>query len=52
MNLTFALPTSFMYYNFARIHKTMRVTRMMEAGFKSSVKFGGNFGFDLSIISE
>jgi len=31
-NLRYAVALHFMYYNFCRIHKTLRVTPAMEAG--------------------
>jgi len=31
-NLEYVLALHFMYYNFARVHKTLRVTPAMEAG--------------------
>jgi IS1 family transposase len=36
-NLYFAVALHFMYYNFARIHKTLRVTPAMEAGVSDHV---------------
>ena len=36
-NLAFAVSLHFMYYNFARIHKTLRVTPAMEAGVSDHV---------------
>jgi len=36
-NLQHAVSLHFMYYNFARIHKTLRVTPAMEAGISQHV---------------
>lgn len=36
-NLEYAVALHFMYYNFARIHKTLRVTPAMEAGISNHV---------------
>lgn len=36
-NLEYAVALHFMYYNFARIHKTLRVTPAMEAGISDHV---------------
>jgi hypothetical protein len=36
-NLAHAVSLHFMYYNFARIHKTLRVTPAMEAGISDHV---------------
>jgi len=36
-NLEHAAALHFMYYNFARIHKTLRVTLAMEAGVSDHV---------------
>lgn len=36
-NLEHAVSLHFMHYNFARIHKTMRVTPAMEAGLTNHV---------------
>jgi hypothetical protein len=36
-NLQYAVSLHFMYYNFARIHKTLRVTPAMEAGISRHV---------------
>jgi len=36
-NLSHAVSLHFMYYNFARIHKTLRVTPAMEAGVSDHV---------------
>jgi hypothetical protein len=36
-NLAHAVSLHFMYYNFARIHKTLRVTPAMEAGVSDHV---------------
>jgi len=36
-NLAHAVCLHFMYYNFARIHKTLRVTPAMEAGVSDHV---------------
>lgn len=36
-NLGYAVALHFMYYNFARIHKTLRVTPAMEAGIADHV---------------
>jgi hypothetical protein len=36
-NLRHAVALHFMYYNFARIHKTLRVTPAMEAGVSDHV---------------
>jgi hypothetical protein len=38
-NLAHAVSLHFMYYNFARIHKTLRVTPAMEAGVSDHVWF-------------
>ena len=35
-NLIYAVALHFFYYNFARIHQTLRVTPAMEAGLVSS----------------
>jgi len=36
-NLAHAVALHFMYYNFARVHKTLRVTPAMEAGVSDHV---------------
>jgi hypothetical protein len=36
-NLTHAVSLHFMFYNFGRIHKTLRVTPAMEAGVSDNV---------------
>jgi len=36
-NLAHAVSLHFMYYNFARIHRTLRVTAAMEAGISDHV---------------
>jgi hypothetical protein len=36
-NLEYAVALHFMYYNFGRIHKTLRVTPAMEAGISDHV---------------
>jgi hypothetical protein len=36
-NLAAAIALHFMYYNFARIHQTLRVTPAMEAGISDHV---------------
>jgi len=36
-NLAFAVPLHFMYYNFGRVHKTLRVTPAMEAAISDHV---------------
>ena len=36
-NLAFAVALHFMYYNFGRIHATLRVTPAMEAGLSDHV---------------
>jgi hypothetical protein len=36
-NLAHAVSLHFMYYNFTRIHKTLRVTPAMEAGISDHV---------------
>ena len=36
-NLEFAVALHFMFYNFGRIHKTLRVTPVMEAGLADHV---------------
>ena len=36
-NLQAALALHFMYYNFCRIHRTLRVTPAMEAGITNSI---------------
>jgi len=36
-NLEYAVALHFMYYNFARVHKTLRVTPAMEAGMADHV---------------
>lgn len=36
-NLSHALSLHFMYYNFARIHRSLRVTPAMEAGVSNHV---------------
>jgi hypothetical protein len=36
-NLEYSVALHFMYYNFARIHKTLRVTPAMEAGVSDHV---------------
>jgi hypothetical protein len=37
-----AIALYYMYYNFVRVHQTLRVARAMEVGFKSHLDAGGN----------
>ena len=38
-NLAYAVALHFMYYNFCRIHQTLRVTPAMEAGITNHVEY-------------